>query len=96
MNGIDLFSGARGWEALAHRTLGVDLLGIEHWEPAVLTSRAAGLRTLHADVSTLDPLDHAAEVGGACGDGTLVRRARAAATPGGSSVPWTWQSSRSA
>jgi DNA (cytosine-5)-methyltransferase 1 len=72
MNGIDLFSGARGWEALAHRTLGVDLLGIEHWEPAVLTSRAAGLRTLHADVSTLDPLDHAAEVGGACGDGTLV------------------------
>lgn len=63
MRGIDLFSGARGWEARAHTTLGVDLLGIEHWEPAVLTSKAAGLRVLHADVAALDPLDFADEIG---------------------------------
>lgn len=67
--GIDLFAGARGWEARAHRTLGVDLLGIEHWEPAVLTSRAAGLRTLHRDVALLDPEDFADEIGE---DGILV------------------------
>jgi DNA (cytosine-5)-methyltransferase 1 len=63
VRGIDLFCGARGWEARAHKSLGVDLLGVEYWEPAVLTSRAAGLRVLHADVSELDPSDFAGEVG---------------------------------
>lgn len=67
--GVDLFAGARGWEARAHKTLGIDLLGIEHWEPAVKTSEAAGLRTLHADVAALNPLDFADEMGE---DGMLV------------------------
>jgi DNA (cytosine-5)-methyltransferase 1 len=69
MKGLDLFCGARGWEAVAHRSMGVDLLGVEWWEPAVRTSEAAGLRVLHADVAALDPLDFAAEVGE---DGILV------------------------
>jgi DNA (cytosine-5)-methyltransferase 1 len=68
-DGIDLFSGARGWEARAASSLGLDLLGIEWWEPACATSEAAGLRTLRADIAALDPLDFAAEIGE---DGILV------------------------
>lgn len=72
MRGIDLFSGARGWEAIAARTLDVDLLGVELWAPAVKTSEAAGMRTLCADVAGLDPLDFADEIGR---DGVLVASA---------------------
>jgi DNA (cytosine-5)-methyltransferase 1 len=68
-DGIDLFSGARGWEARAASSLGLDLLGIEWWGPACATSEAAGLRTLQADIGALDPLDFAAEIGE---DGILI------------------------
>jgi DNA (cytosine-5)-methyltransferase 1 len=68
-DGIDLFSGARGWEARAASSLGLDLLGIEWWEPACATSEAAGLRTLQADIAALDQLDFAGEIGE---DGILI------------------------
>lgn len=69
MKGVELFCGARGFEAIAHRSLGVDLLGIDHWQPAIDTSLAAGLRAVRADVSALDPIDYACEIGE---DGILV------------------------
>lgn len=55
---IDLFAGLRlgGWD-LAARQLGYDPLGIE-WNPdACATRKAAGLRTLQADIAELDPAD---------------------------------------
>jgi hypothetical protein len=58
-DGVDLFCGARGWEARAAASLGLDLLGVEWWQPAVTTSEAAGLRVRHADVAALNPADFA-------------------------------------
>lgn len=55
MNVLDAFSGAGGW-CLAARTLGVDPLGIELADAVCATRRAAGLRTLQADVAALDPV----------------------------------------
>jgi DNA (cytosine-5)-methyltransferase 1 len=52
---VDLFSGAGGWDIAAHR-LGLDVVGVEFWQPAVDTRNAYGLATVHADVRTLDPL----------------------------------------
>lgn len=51
---IDLFAGPGGWD-LAAIDRGVDVLGVELDEAAVATRRAAGLRTLQADVAALDP-----------------------------------------
>lgn len=59
---IDLFAGPGGWD-LAARDLGMDPLGIEWDDAACATRRAAGLRTLQADVAQLDPLDFAPCVG---------------------------------
>lgn len=57
LNAIDLFGGPGGWD-YACRILGFDPLGIEWDDAAVATREAVGLRTLQADVSELDPLDH--------------------------------------
>lgn len=54
MNVIDLFAGAGGWD-LAARDLGFDPLGIEGMDEACATREAAGLRTVQADIATLDP-----------------------------------------
>lgn len=54
MTVIDLFAGMGGWD-LAARELGLDPLGIEHNPDACATREAAGLRTLQADIATLDP-----------------------------------------
>ncbi len=56
---IDLCAGgAGGWEYAA-RELGLDPLGIELDDAACAVRHAAGLRTLQADISALDPLDFA-------------------------------------
>jgi DNA (cytosine-5)-methyltransferase 1 len=60
---IDLFCGAGGW-GVAASALGLDVLGVEYWEPAADTHRAAGLPTLHADARSLDPLDEAFDAPG--------------------------------
>lgn len=51
---IDLFAGPGGLDVGARR-LGIDPLGIEWDDAACATRRAAGLRTLQADVAALDP-----------------------------------------
>ena len=51
---VDLFAGMGGWD-LAARELGLDPLGVEHNPDACATREAAGLRTLQADIATLDP-----------------------------------------
>ena len=53
---IDLYGGPGGWD-IALKALGVDPLGIEIDSAACTTREAAGLRTLQADVSSLNPLD---------------------------------------
>ena len=53
---VDLFAGMGGWD-LAARELGLDPLGIEWNADACATREAVGLRTLHADISQLDPWD---------------------------------------
>ena len=58
MNVIDLFAGLGGWDHAAHQ-LGFDPLGIEWNAGACATREAVGLRTLHADISELDPADFA-------------------------------------
>lgn len=52
----DLFAGPGGWDVAA-RDLGLDPLGIEKDPAAVATRKAAGLRTLAADVRTIVPSD---------------------------------------
>lgn len=59
---VDLFAGAGGWD-LAAAELGLDVLGIETDADACLTRKAAGLRTLRADVSEADPTDFAGITG---------------------------------
>jgi DNA (cytosine-5)-methyltransferase 1 len=61
---IDAFAGLGGWD-LALERLGVSPLGIEWDDAACATREAAGLRTLQADVSALDPLDVGYDEGGA-------------------------------
>lgn len=56
MRALDLFAGPGGWD-LAATDLGLDPLGIEYDDAACQTREANGLRTLQADVSTLDPAD---------------------------------------
>lgn len=51
---LDLFAGPGGWDVAAH-ALGYEPLGIEWDDAACATREAAGLRTLQADVSQLDP-----------------------------------------
>lgn len=51
---IDLFAGPGGWDVGA-RCLGIDPLGIEWDEAACATRKAAGLRTMRADVAALTP-----------------------------------------
>jgi DNA (cytosine-5)-methyltransferase 1 len=58
VKGIDLFAGSGGWDVYAAE-LGLDVLGIELDEQACATRKAAGMRTLRADVSALDPADFA-------------------------------------
>jgi DNA (cytosine-5)-methyltransferase 1 len=55
---IDGFGGPGGWDAAA-RQLGIDPLGIEIDVRTCETREAAGLRTLHADITELDPMDFA-------------------------------------
>lgn len=55
---IDGFAGPGGWDVAA-RELGLEPLGIELDDAACATRAAAGLRTLQADITTLDPLDFA-------------------------------------
>ena len=52
---VDLFCGARGW-TVGLRSLGIDDIGVEIWQPAVDTSMAAGMATIQADASELDPI----------------------------------------
>jgi len=59
---IDLFAGPGGWD-LGARAVGLDPLGIEWDDSACATRRAAGLRTLQADVAACDPLDFAPVTG---------------------------------
>lgn len=58
MTVVDLFAGMGGWDHAA-RDLGLDPLGIEWNADACATREAAGLRTLQADIATLDPADFA-------------------------------------
>lgn len=51
---VDLFAGAGGWD-IAAKALGIDPVGIEWDEAACATRRAAGLRTVRADVASLNP-----------------------------------------
>ncbi len=60
---IDLCAGGAGGFDHAARTLGLDPLGIELDDAACRVREAAGLRTLQADISALDPLDFAPCVG---------------------------------
>lgn len=53
---VDLFAGPGGWDVAAVE-LGLDPLGVEWDDAACRVREAAGLRTLQADVSELDPLD---------------------------------------
>lgn len=53
---VDQFAGPGGWEVAA-RELGLDVLGIEWDDAACATRKAAGLRTLQADVAKLNPLE---------------------------------------
>lgn len=55
---LDLFAGPGGWDCAATE-LGLDPLGIEYDDNACATRKAAGLRTLQADVAALDPADFA-------------------------------------
>jgi DNA (cytosine-5)-methyltransferase 1 len=52
---VDLFCGARGW-TVGLRSLGIDDIGVEIWQPAIDTSMAAGMATIQADASELDPI----------------------------------------
>lgn len=51
---VDLFAGARGWEARA-QDFDVEFIGVEWMPEACATSRAAGLHTIQRDIATLDP-----------------------------------------
>ncbi|MGH3470683.1 MAG: hypothetical protein ACRDPG_01385, partial [Nocardioidaceae bacterium] len=53
---VDLFAGGGSGWCLAARDLGVEMLGIEWDDAACATRQAAGLATLQADVSQLDPI----------------------------------------
>lgn len=55
---VDGFAGPGGWD-LALKVLGIDPLGIEWDDAACATREAVGLRTLQADIATLNPLDFA-------------------------------------
>lgn len=61
MNAVDLFAGPGGWDVGAIG-LGLDPLGIEWDNAACRVRKAAGLRTLQADVAELDPLDFPCEL----------------------------------
>lgn len=52
---VDLFAGARGWD-LGARDVGLDPIGIENWAPAIATSRAAGFKTVVADLAEFQPV----------------------------------------
>jgi DNA (cytosine-5)-methyltransferase 1 len=51
---VDVFGGPGGWDVPARRR-GLRVLGIEFDPDTVATRRAAGLSTMHADVSRVDP-----------------------------------------
>jgi DNA (cytosine-5)-methyltransferase 1 len=56
LRALDLFAGPGGWDVGAE-ALGIEPLGIEYDDAAVATREAYGLSTIHADVTTLDPLE---------------------------------------
>lgn len=58
MRAVDLFAGPGGWDSAAI-SLGLDPLGIEFDDSACATRRAAGLRTVQADVASLTPAEFA-------------------------------------
>jgi DNA (cytosine-5)-methyltransferase 1 len=108
---IDLFAGPGGWD-VALQTLGFNPLGIEWDEAAYKTRKAAGLMTIRADVSKLDPLDHApcelligsppcptfsaAGKGDGIADMPLVYEAATAAARSRPVPPLPWRDERSA
>jgi len=108
---LDLFAGPGGWD-LALGTLGIEPLGIEWDDAACATRAAAGLRTLQADVSELDPLGFApcelqlasppcptfsrAGKGDGIADMHLVYEAATAAATGKPVPPLPWRDERSA
>lgn len=59
---LDLFAGPGGWDVGA-RELGLDVIGIELDGAACATRTAAGLATMAADVSKIDPVPLTAEHG---------------------------------
>lgn len=63
MKAIDLFAGPGGWDVGA-AALGIEPVGVEYDDAACATRKAAGLRTVQADVAELDPVDFAGEHGG--------------------------------
>jgi DNA (cytosine-5)-methyltransferase 1 len=50
---LDLFAGAGGWDLAAH-ALGWEVDGVEIMKEAIATRAAAGLKTVHDDVTTFD------------------------------------------
>ncbi|HEX7355283.1 MAG TPA: DNA cytosine methyltransferase [Mycobacteriales bacterium] len=60
---VDLFAGAGGWDVAA-RDLGLCPIGIETDAAACATRSAAGLRTVRADVTSIDPGTWPARVDG--------------------------------
>lgn len=62
MKTLDLFAGAGGWDVAAAR-LNLDVDRVEIWGPANATAEAAGMRTIHEDVTTFHAAPGAYEVG---------------------------------
>lgn len=60
MRALDLFAGPGGWD-IAALALGLDVLGVERDDAACATRAAAGLATVQADVSGLDPVEFSDE-----------------------------------
>lgn len=111
LEAVNLFGGPGG-TCLGAKSVGVDPLGIEWDDAACATRQAAGLQTLQADVSKLDPLDFApcelqlgsppcptfsrAGKGDGIADMPLVYEAATAAARGKPVPPLPWRDERSA
>lgn len=57
LRALDLFAGPGGWDYAAH-VLGFAPLGFEWDDAACATREAVGLRTIQADIASVDPLEH--------------------------------------
>lgn len=54
---LDIFSGPGGWDLGLHALGRTDIVGVEMDDHTVRTREAAGLPTIHGDVTALDPSD---------------------------------------